>query len=550
MKSLISLFISLSLSFTALGQTSVIANVNGYTFNQGRELISFSTLVIKDGKILATGHQPLSQEFPDATLIDGQGQTLLPGIIDAHGHIIGLGKDLLSVDIRGLDSVEKTLAVVRAYGAAHRDLKWIRGRGWNQVLWKGQSYPNAAQLNEGIKDRPVWLRRVDGHAGWANDKALELAGINKQTIAPDGGEILRDHKGKATGILIDNAMELVEKHLPVSSEAYLQQALKAAGQHLLSVGITSAHDAGIDYQQYQLYQKNARQGKLPIRIYAMLSVTDPKLGTMLKAGHIRSDDDFLSIRSVKVYGDGALGSRGAALLAPYSDQHTNSGLLVTSQARLPDVFDHIIGHNFQLNYHAIGDRANRLALDHYQSTFKRLGGEQLRHRVEHTQVVALSDIPRFKQLNIIPSMQPVHATSDMNMAGDRLGPDRLKGAYAWQTFLKQGSVIAAGSDFPVELANPFHGIHAAVTRQKHNNQPEKGWIPEEAFSLQQALRAFTLDAAYSAHQEKVLGTLEPGKWADFILIDSDPFSIPQSDLWKVKVNQTWIAGEKRYEKKR
>jgi predicted amidohydrolase YtcJ len=281
----------------------------------------------------------------------------------------------------------------------------------------------------------------------------------------------------------------------------------------------------------------------------MLAATDPQLKEMLEEGHVQDKRDFLSIRSVKAYGDGALGSRGAALLAPYSDDPHNVGLLVTKQQDLKSLFDTVIGSQFQLNFHAIGDRANRLALDQFEDTINRLGGKGLRNRVEHAQIINPNDIPRFKQIGIVPAMQPTHATSDKNMAGDRLGEARLRGAYAWQTFLKQGSRVASGSDFPVELANPFFGLHAAVTRQDRENQPRQGWLPEEKMTVYQAFKSFTLDAAYAAHQDHVLGGLTTGKWADFILIDKDIFAIPSEQLWQPKVLQTWIAGEKVFSQK-
>jgi predicted amidohydrolase YtcJ len=280
----------------------------------------------------------------------------------------------------------------------------------------------------------------------------------------------------------------------------------------------------------------------------MIAATSPVLKQLLEAGHVQDQYDWLSIRSVKAYGDGALGSRGAALLEPYSDAPDNSGLLVTRKTDLKPLFDLVLGNGFQLNFHAIGDRANRLALDQFTDSFSRIGGKSLRNRVEHAQVVNVDDIPRFKALNIIPAMQPTHATSDMNMAEDRVGIDRLKGAYAWQTFLKQGSPVAFGSDFPVELSNPFFGLHAAVTRQDRNTSPDNGWIPREAVAVKQAFRGFTLDAAYAAHQEKILGGLTEGKWADFILIDQDVFTISPQDIWKTQVLETWIAGEKRFTK--
>ncbi len=527
--------------------STLIHNVKGYTYDGDENFIRFSSILITDGKVVALNPDPESVD--EATKIDGREAVMLPGLVDAHGHLLGLGSTLLQVDVRDLKSAKQTAQKVQSYGNNNKDLEWIRGRGWNQVLWPDKQFPTAKQLDEYVKNKPVWLERVDGHAGWANTKALELAGITADTLDPPGGKILRDSRGKPSGVLIDNAMALLEQHIPSAGKAFYQTSLDAASEHLLSLGITSMHDAGIDKKVYDFYQGLAAEKALQVRIYAMLSAVDPQLVDMLEKGHVIDDSGFLSIRSVKAYGDGALGSRGAALLAPYSDAHQNSGLLVTRMKDVKPLFDLVLGKGFQLNYHAIGDRANQIALDQFADTFTRLGGKSLRNRVEHTQVVAVEDIPRFKALSIIPAMQPTHATSDMNMAEDRLGKKRLKGAYAWQTFLKQGSRIAFGSDFPVELANPFYGLHAAVTRQNRENLPKGGWIPEEAVSIHQAFKAFTYDAAYAAHQENILGGLSEGKWADFILVDQDIFTISHQDIWKTKVLETWIAGEKVYSTK-
>jgi predicted amidohydrolase YtcJ len=343
-------------------------------------------------------------------------------------------------------------------------------------------------------------------------------------------------------------MNLLEKHLPQDDDNILLDRLNIAGKHLLSLGITSMHDAGIDHNVYHFYKEMAEKQALPIRIYAMIAATDPLLELMLNKGYVTDQYDFLSIRSVKAYGDGALGSRGAAMIEAYSDEPSNTGLLLTRKADIKPLFDLVLSKGFQLNFHAIGDLGNLIALDQYADSFKRIGGELQRHRIEHAQVVAVEDIPRFNELNIIPSMQPTHATSDMNMAEQRIGEQRLKGAYAWKSFLKQGSRLAFGSDFPVELANPFFGLHAAVTRQDRQNQPVDGWIKSEALTLAEAFRAFTLDAAYAAHQEKVLGTLIPGKWADFILVDQDIFAGASQDIWKTQILETWIGGVKRFEK--
>lgn len=517
-------------------------NVNGYTFDQNEKFIRFSSILIADGKVVAI--DPSVEQTQNSQKIDAQQKVMLPGLIDSHGHLLGLGSTLLQVDVRDLTSAKLTAQKVQAYANSNKELEWIRGRGWNQVLWPDKQFPTAVQLDEYVKNKPVWLERVDGHAGWANSKALEIAGITADTLDPPGGKILKDSNGQPSGVLIDNAMSLLEQHIPKAGKAFYQASLDAASEHLLSLGITSMHDAGIGNDVYTFYQELAEKKALTVRIYAMLSAVDPQLVKMLDKGPIKDDADFLSIRSVKAYGDGALGSRGAALLAPYSDAKHNSGLLVTRKKDVMPLFDLVLGKGFQLNFHAIGDRANRIALDQFADTFARIGGKSLRNRVEHTQVVNVEDIPRFRKLDIIPAMQPTHATSDMNMAKDRIGQLRLKGAYAWQTFLKQGSRIAFGSDFPVELANPFYGLHAAVTRQNRQNLPEGGWIPEEAVNIQQAFKGFTYDAAYAAHQDSILGGLSEGKWADFIFVDQDIFSISAQELWKTRVLETWVAGEK------
>ena len=536
------------LSSLVLAAPSHIGNVKGYTLDNAGELIRFSNMVFDGGKVVAIGAEELSQTYPNATFIDGQNKVLLPGLIDAHGHVMGLGETLLEVDLRESQSALDAAKMVQAYAKNQQGLAWITGRGWNQVLWPGKAYPTANLLDEYVNDKPVMLSRVDGHASWVNSKALEIAGITRDTLDPPGGKIVRDKKGNPTGVLIDNAESLLHKYLPKTSEAILTAQLNAAGKHLLSEGITSVHDAGIDVAVYDYYQKRVAEHSLPVRIYPMIAATSPQLNQLLEKGHVQDQYDWLSVRSVKLYGDGALGSRGAALLQPYSDDPDNSGLLVTRERDLKPLFDLVLGNGFQLNFHAIGDKANRLALDQFADSFNRIGGKSLRNRVEHAQVINVDDIPRFKTLNIIPAMQPTHATSDMNMAENRVGADRLKGAYAWQTFLKQSSVVAFGSDFPVELSNPFFGLHAAVTRQNRNDSPIKGWIPSEAVTVKQAFRGFTLDAAYAAHQENILGGLTEGKWADFILIDQDIFTISPQNIWKVQVLETWIAGERRYKK--
>ena len=533
-------------SSLAVAQTKVIYNANGYTPLYKGEVQQFSTLVIKNGKVVKLGGDTLKNNFPDAKLIDAHGNTLLPGLIDAHGHIIGLGNNLSQLDLRGALSIDEVTNKLKVF--ANNKQGWIIGRGWNQELWQKKQFPTAADLDKVVSDRPIVLSRIDGHAIWVNSKALELAGITANTQSPEGGEIIKDEFGNPTGIFVDKAESLIKQFMPKPSKQTISGSLDAAGNHLLSLGITSTHDAGIDKTTWELYKERGELGNLPLRIVAMLSGASPDLKTMLKAGRYQDANDFMSIRSVKVYADGALGSRGAALIEDYADRKNHHGLMLETQQKLEELFTLSFKSGFSANTHAIGDKANHVVLDAYKNVFKATGGILLRNRMEHAQIVTLDDIKRFKTLKIIPSMQPVHATSDMHMAEQRLSEKQLAGAYAWQTFLKQGSVIAAGSDYPIELANPFDGLYATITRMDHNQQPTQGWRASEVLSREDALRAFTLGGAYAAHQEFKVGSLEQGKWADFILIDKDYFKAPVDELYKINVLQTWIAGKLRYEK--
>ena len=534
-----------SSSYT-LAQTKVIYNANGYTPLYQGEVQQFSTLVIKDGKVVKLGKDKLKNSYPDAKLINAHGNTLLPGLIDAHGHVIGLGDNLSQLDVRGAKSVDEVTNKLKTF--ADNKQGWIIGRGWNQELWADTRFPTAKDLDKVVSDRPVVLSRVDSHAIWVNSKALELAGITAKTKAPEGGEIIKDEFGNPTGIFVDKAESLITQHMPAPSKQDISDSLDAAGKHLLSLGITSTHDAGIDKTTWEVYKERGDLGNLPLRIVAMLSGASPDLDTMLKAGRYHDKNDFMEIRSVKVYADGALGSRGAALIEEYADRPGHHGLMLETQEKLEALFTQSFKSGFSANTHAIGDKANKVVLDAYQNVFKKTGGILLRNRIEHAQIVTPDDIPRFKALKIIPSMQPVHATSDMHMAEQRLTEKQLSGAYAWQTFLKQGSVVAAGSDYPVELANPFDGLYSAITRMDHDKLPENGWRASEVLSREDALRAFTLGGAYAAHQEFKVGSLEKGKWADFILIDKDYFKVPVDEIYKTNVLQTWVAGKLRYKK--
>ena len=526
--------------------TTVIENINGYTII-GEELHEFKSVAIKNGKFIETSNVSLAEKYSNSIVIDGNGKTLLPGLIDAHGHVMGLGFQQLNVDLMGISSLEATLDTLKSYAEANPDLEWIQGRGWNQTLWEENEFPTAADIDKVISDRPVWLSRVDGHAGWGNTMALQMAGVSKDPPDPQGGKIIRDGSGKATGVFIDAAQGFVESEIPAPTQKEQKLALEKAYDQMAKMGITSVHDAGVGVKAWELYKEFADQGKAKTRIYGMISGSGGTFDELSKNGPIKSyANDMLALRSVKLYSDGALGSRGAAMLQPYSDDPGNVGLLFMEQEQMDAAVSKVVGKGFQANIHAIGDAGNRQVLDALEKAQNEHGDQGLRNRVEHAQIVSLTDIPRFKELDIIASMQPTHATSDKNMAEDRVGPQRIKGGYAWKTFLEQGTVVAAGSDFPVEHSNPFFGLYSAVTRMDHSGNPEGGWYPNESLTRQEALRAFTIDAAYAAHQEDVLGSVEAGKWADFILLDENYFEIPASEIWKIKVHETWVAGKKVY----
>jgi len=531
-------------------ETFVLYNINGYTLEDG-QLSGFDAIVVKKGVVEDKGaSDDMQNRYAEYEQIDGNGHTLLPGLIDAHAHVMGLGYRELDVNVQGIDSLEETLEKIREYADANPDLEWIQGRGWNQVLWEENEFPTAADLDRVVPDRPVYLTRVDGHAAWVNSKAMELAGINRDTPDLQGGVIVRDGDGVAIGILVDATMRYVREVIPERAPEEKRIALRLALEEMATNGITSVHDARTDAETWEMYKDFADRGELITRIYAMIAGTGDTFDVMAADGPVMGyADDMLALRSVKISADGALGSRGAALIEEYHDDPGNKGLLFYSQDELNEMLLKGASAGFQMNIHAIGDAANLQVLDGFQYVQEQLGDQSsLRHRIEHAQIVQPEDIPRFVELSLIASMQPTHATSDMNMAEDRVGSERIKGAYAWQTFLDQGTVIAGGSDFPVEKVNPFHGLYSAVTRQDHGGMPPGGWYSEHRMSRVEALRAFTIDAAYAAHQENVLGTLERGKWADFILIDRDIFEIDASEIWQTEVLQTWVAGEKVFEK--
>jgi predicted amidohydrolase YtcJ len=525
---------------------TVIHSITGYT-STGNGIVRFSALAFDDdGRIIATGSEELRRQFPDAEQVDGSGQFVLPGLHDAHAHMASQGFLNVELNLTGSTSLEEAVGRIMAYSKANPGSGWINGRGWNQVLWPVQEFPTAADIDAVTGNRPVWLRRIDGHAGWANSRALELAGINDDTPDPVGGKIIRNDDGKATGTLIDNAMSLVSSKVPGATKEDYRQAFLAAFEELTALGLTSVHDAGIGIDEAEVYMSMADNGEMSMRIYAMMWEAGENLDAIGKP-IIAYGNDRLDIRSVKLMSDGALGSRGAAMIDPYEDDTENRGLRMYTQDEVNAKVRKANAMGFQVGIHAIGDYGNRQSLNAFEFA---QGGRrsELRNRVEHAQIIALEDIPRFAELGVIASMQATHATSDMNMAEDRIGPARVKGAYAWRKLLDAGAVIANGSDFPVELPNPMHGLYASVSRQGRDGLPEGGWYPEEGLTRAETLHSFTLAAAYAAHQEDRLGSLEPGKWADFIVVDRDFFEIPQTEIDDIQVLQTWVGGELIYER--
>jgi predicted amidohydrolase YtcJ len=526
---------------------TLIDDVHGYTLS-GDRLVTFSALAFDGGRVLGTGTtDELRHRYPDADRVDGRGATLLPGLIDAHGHILMMGTAMTAIDLVGSRDLAEAQRRIARYAQDNPARQWLTGRGWNQVIWKLGRFPTAAELDAVSAGHPAALGRIDGHAKWLNTAALRAAGITRDTPDPPGGRIERDADGTPNGVLVDKAMALVDAVIPVPTDAERAAALTAALRHLNRVGLTSAGDAWSSARDVALFREFADRGLLTVRLYAMIGDAGEDFRALAANGPLMAyGGDFLDVRAVKLYADGALGSRGAALLEPYSDAPGQRGLLFMSPADLQAKIVAGLKAGYQVNVHAIGDAANREVLDAFEAAYRVVDGRPLRNRIEHAQVVAPADIPRFRTLELIASMQPTHATSDIDMAEVRIGSERLKGAYAWRTFLDQGTRIAGGSDFPVESDNPFFGLYSAVTRQDHQGRPAGGWHPEQAMTLTEAFRAFTLDAAYAQHQEQSKGSLEPGKWADFILIDRDLFRIAPRDIWKVRVRETWVGGRRVY----
>src|SRR5690348_771489 len=521
------------LASPALSDTLVV-HANGIQVDGSGRLQHFTGLLVgDDGKVVHVLRS--GDALPKATsTVDAKGQTLLPGLIDAHGHVTELGFSALQLDLVGTNSLADLQQRLRAYAAAHPEARWIIGRGWNQELWPDKRFPTAADLDAAVPDRPVVLGRVDGHALVANSAAMKAAGVIAATPAPAGGRI-------ENGLFVDNASGLIEKAVPAPTPEDLDRALAKAQEILLGYGVTGVGSMSTTLADWNAMRRAGEAGRLQVRlmVYAdelKLLGAEPKPTPWLYG-------DRLRMVGIKFYADGALGSRGAWLKQPYADKSDTRGLQFHSDAEMLQLADTAASHGFQIATHAIDDAANAQVISTYEAMSRKYGRDR-RWRIEHFQIVDPADIPRIAPAGIIASMQPTHQTSDRVMAEKRLGPKRLAGAYAWQTVLKSGAYLAFGSDFPVESPNPFPGLSAAVSRQDMQGQPPGGWIPAERLTFAQALAAFTRGAAYAGFSEDRIGSLEPGKWADFILIDRDPTKVDPIALGNTQVLETWVGGKR------
>jgi predicted amidohydrolase YtcJ len=518
-----------------------VDNVNGITLDANGKVLRFSGLTItaegKIGKLLSQGDKPPVK--PDWRL-DGKGRTLLPGLIDAHGHVMGLGYSALTLDLTTATSLADAKAKIAEYAARYPDRRWILGRGWNQEQWGLGRFPTAADL-DGISDRPIWLERVDGHAGWANAAAMKAAGVTPATKSPPGGRI-------ENGIFVDAASELIQKAVPTPLSKENDLAFLKAQETLVALGITAIADMGTSVADWNTFRRAGDGGRLQVRIFSYAAGIEP---IMTIAGGEPTPwlyGDRLRLGGVKIYSDGALGSRGACLKKPYADAPTQTGLCFLDDAKLRNLMTRAAMDGFQTAVHAIGDRANAQVLDAIDDLAPTFKGDR-RWRIEHAQIVDPADIPRFGKNGTIASMQPVHQTSDRTMAEARLDPPRLAGAYAWASMLKAGSRLAFGSDVPVENANPFPGLAAAITREDAKGEPFGGWRPEERVTREQALAGFTTGAAYASFAEGKVGRLAPGFRSDFIIVDQDPLMAPPAAIRATKVDETWIGGVRVFKRK-
>jgi predicted amidohydrolase YtcJ len=523
--------------------------LNGTIYTVDDKNPKASAMAVKGDKFIYVGSDTNAKKYVGSgtVVIDLKGKTILPGLIDAHIHFSGVGEAKMRLDAFWKPKQEILDTVAAAYKKGNKG-DWIEGRGWNQEVWTPAVFPTKEDLDKVSPDSPVYLGRTDGHAGWVNTKALEIAGITKNTPNPQGGEIIKDAKGEPTGILVDTAKGLVTSKIPPLSKEKMLDALQRAQEEMLSNGLTGGHDAGCDLAMIDTLKGLYESGKLYVRLYERLRIPDGSTSLheefYAKGKQIGLYNNLMTVRGIKISVDGALGSRGALMLAPYSDRTDGwLGNLRVPEDRLYEQVKRARQAGFQVSTHAIGDAGNRIVLNTYEKVLKEMPDPNHRYRVEHAQIVALDDIPRFAKLGVIPSMQSVHATSDKNMAENRVGPERIKGGYAWRKFLNTGVVIPNGTDAPVELVNPFHGLFAAVTRQSRDGKPPGGWYPEDKMTREEALKSYTIWSAYAAFEEKIKGSIQSGKLADFVVIDKDYMNCGESEIKDIRPLQTVIGGK-------
>jgi len=515
----------------------IVHNAKVYTINESFEIEQ--AFAIKDGKFVAIGsNQDILRKYQSENIIDAGEKPVYPGFIDAHCHFYGYAMDLISsVDLTGTDSFDQVVAKVKEHYKKFPS-DWIEGRGWDQNDWDVKEFPTNELLDQNFPNTPVYLTRIDGHAAIANSEALKRAGINSKTKV-NGGEVILKN-GQPTGLLIDNALDIIAKMIPPPNEVEQRKGLQLAEANCFAVGLTSVHDAGLGKETIDLIDQMQQDGDLHMRINAMLSPSEANLNSYLAKGPYSTD--YLTVRSVKLYADGALGSRGARMIEPYSDDPENVGLFMYE----PDYYNRIcelaLNNEFQVNTHAIGDAGNRFVIELYSQFLK--GKNDKRWRIEHAQVIHPDDFQKFNEFSIIPSVQPTHATSDMYWAEDRVGAKRIKTAYAYKMLLDQNGWIPLGTDFPVENINPLYTFYAAVARKDQKGWPEKGFKLENALSREEALKGMTIWAAKAAFEEKIKGSIETGKFADFVILNSDILSCELDSVPGVKVIATWSGGKK------
>lgn len=543
MKRLLSLIVLL---FVLSGCTKpkadlVIYNAKIYTVNNKFDIAE--AIAIKDGKILAVGSSAdIRKQFTGTEELDAKGKPVYPGFIDAHAHFFGYGESLQSADLTETKSWDEVVSRLVEFAKTHPD-GWLTGRGWDQNDWANKQFPSKEKLDSLFPNRPVMLERIDGHAAIVNQSALTAAGITK-SFALTGGDIV-EKDGKLTGLLIDNAVELVNNKIPAVDAAKAKKIFLDAQKNCFAAGLTTIDDCGLDYDAVEFIEKLQADKSLKMRLYVMLSDNEKNFDWLVKRGAIKTDR--LNVRAFKVYADGALGSRGACLMHPYSDMPSKSGFLLSDIKHFEKVAKKLNDHNFQMCTHAIGDSANRSILKIYNKVLA--GKNDKRWRIEHAQVVAQSDFNLFGSANVIPSVQPTHATSDMYWAADRLGKERVKGAYAYKQLMAQNGWIPLGTDFPVEQINPMYTFYAATARKDNKNYPQGGYQMENALTKEQALRGMTIWAAKANFEEKEKGSLEVGKLADLVILEHDLMKATDQQILKNKVIKTYINGEKVYEGK-